>query len=522
MDHGIIFGRGDAPLSLEQIIDNTLFWCRNTGINVFNLHLTGATRHFLDIADFATNVKPPFVHMGFWRIYKTISYHKHRGVDVLEEMRKALHREGIALWIGLRVNDIHHTTGGESAHPTFWVEHPECRTGESVAWDPMRSPGALDFAHKQVRDDTTGLVKKTLELYDVDGINMDFNRMPILLKSNQVDDHRDEITDWMREVRVVVDQAAKHRGHPVHLEARVPSVAEQCYRFGADVIRWIDDEIVHIISPSTIRFVEYEMPLDPFLETAKNRDVLVFAGIEGLQADGVISREMYRAWAYHYWKLGVDGLHLFNNCYNFLSGGGPHPVEELHDPQWLARLGKRYVVTATRQGALWSEKSDPVLSYPKQLPRTLNPVEGGGGEIVTIQIDDDLEEARKLDLLESLILRMRITEKTLDDKIAVKVNGQVVPDELIRIRGSDWDRGMRSLPNVYAPPPWSAETSGQYHWVFCDLTKRQYLRTGINEIEVILIEKNPEVICPLVLRNVEVDVKYRHVSLEGNRDTGRF
>ena len=39
MDDSVIYGRGDAPLSLEQIVENVLFWCRNTGINGFNLHI---------------------------------------------------------------------------------------------------------------------------------------------------------------------------------------------------------------------------------------------------------------------------------------------------------------------------------------------------------------------------------------------------------------------------------------------------------------------------------------------------
>ncbi len=522
MDHGEVFGRWDAPLSLEQIIENVLFWCRNTGVNAFNLQITGATRHFLDIAEFSSNAEPPFLHLGHWDIYETIRYHKERGVNVMDEIAKALHGEGIELWAGLRVNDIHHTTGGESAHPRFWAEHPEYRTNESVVWDYMRSVGALDFAHKEVRDYTKGLVEKIFELYDVDGICLDFNRMPILFKSNEVDQHRDKVTQWMHEVRAVVDQAAQKQGHPVHLEARVPSVAEQCYRMGADTLRWIDEEIVHVLSPSTIRYVEYEMPLEPFIEAAKGKDVLVFAGIEGLQADGILSREMYRAWAYHYWKMGVDGLHLFNNCYNFIYGAGAHPVEELHDPDWLAHLGKRYAVTRTSLGASWSEKSDPLLSYPKQLPRTLQLSDDGRGEIVTINVDDDLDQAKQADILESLGLMLRVTEKTLLDKIVVKVNGQIIPENIIRIRGSGWDRKQARLPNVYNEPPWTDDTSGSYRWVFCDLSQGDYLRTGSNEIEVILTEKNPAVLAPLQLYNVEVDIKYRHIQHEGNRDTGRF
>lgn len=522
-DHGEVFGEGEVPLSVAQVIDNSLGWCRNTGINAFNLHVTGPTRDILGIAPYE-RAKPPFLHMGYWSIYETIRHHRERGVDLVGEIGRALREAGVAFWIGLRINDIHHVTGGESAHPIFWVDHPECRTNESVPWDPMRSVGALDFAHQAVRDDTKGLIARTLELYDVDGISLDFNRFPILFKSQEVDRHRDRFTAWMKEVREVVDRASRDRGHPITLEARVPSVAERCRQIGADVLKWIDQEIVNILTASTVRMAEFEMPMEPFLEAAKNRDVLVFAGIEGLQPDGMLCREMYRAWAYHYWTMGVDGLHLFNNCYNHLNGGGPHPVEELHDPVWLARLGKRYVVTRTMAGPTRSEGTDPALSYPKQLPRELSSSDDGRGETIAIQIDDDLEAARGNGTLDAVTLRLRVMELTSYDAIGVKVNGRPVPDDLIRIRGggSRWGRRQVNLPYTYAQPPWSESDSGQHQWILCDLTLPFHLQPGRNEVEVILTRKEPDVLAPRVLYNVEVDVKYRDLSHESNLDLGRF
>lgn len=521
MDHGEIFGEGDAPQSVEQVVENVMSRLRNTGFNAINLHITGATRHFLGIAEYE-QTQPPFKHLGHWNIYETIRHHRQNGTNLMEEIGNALHAQGIALWAGLRVNDIHHTTGKESAHPVFWSEHPEYRTNESVPWDHIRSTGALDFAHQAVRDYLRDQVDKTLELYDVDGIDLDFNRMAILFKSSEVDQHRDKVTEMLREIRVVVDAAAKRRGHPIFLEARVPSVAEQCYRMGADVLRWIDEEIIHVLTASPHRFVEFEMPLGSFLEASEGKETLILAGLEGSQADGVLNREMYRAWAYHYWKMGVDGLHLFNNCYNHILGGGLHPVDELHDPERLARLGKRYIVTRTLIGRAYSEISDPVRSYPKQLPLTLETSKDGHGQSVTINLDDDLEAAQTSDTLESLTLRLRVTDLTRHDKISVKVNGRDVPAKCMKIRGSGWGRRQIGLPYAYAAPLWSEDTSESYRWILCDLSREGHLHTGANQVEVILTEKNPDVLAPPKLYNVEIDVKYRDTSHEGNRDMGRF
>lgn len=161
-----------------------------------------------------------------------------------------------------------------------------------------------------------------------------------------------------------------------------------------------------------------------------------------------------------------------------------------------------------------------MLSYRKQLPRPLTP--RADGARVTICVDDDLPAARADDALAALTLRLRIMEMTGRDRVTVRVNGRPVPDALVRVRGSSWDRRLTNVPYTYAAPPWREDASGAWQWVFCDLTNSDHLVQGVNAIEVILTEKNPEVLAPLVLYNVEIDVKYRRGPDEGNLGTGRF
>lgn len=521
-DHGIVLGGAwAAPVPIERVVANVLDWCRNTGINVFDFHINSITRQTLGLEPY-TNAEPPYRHIGQWGLAETVRQHRETGIDTVAEIGRALRAQGIAFWIGIRVNDIHHTPFPPDTHsqPKFWVEHPECRTGESLPRDPIRSVGALDFAHEAVRDHTRGIVRTTLDRYDVDGIELDFTRMAILFKTAEADRHRDMFTAWMRDVRAVIDAAARARGHPIVFTARVPSVAEQCHRFGADVLRWIDTEIVHVLTASTTRIAEFEMPLEPFLRAARNRDVLVFAGIEGLQPDGVLSREMYRAWAFHYWQAGVDGLHLFNNCYNFIYGGGPHPISELHDPEWLQRLDKRYAVTrATPENEL-RQASDAALSYPKQLPQPLTAA--GSTAEVRITVDDDVDSAPAANALAALTLRLRVMELSTADRLRVQLNGIDIPEQRIRIRGSGWERRQANLPGTYREGPVDDDACGAWQWVFCDLTGTGLLRSGVNTVSVELTAKNPDVLAPPVLYNVEIDIRYRRPEAEGNRQLGSF
>ena len=65
------------------------------------------------------------------------------------------------------------------------------------------------------------VVREVAEMYDFDGIQIDFARIPVLFPEEQWL-HRDILTDFMRAVRTTLLDIEEKRGRPLLLAARIP------------------------------------------------------------------------------------------------------------------------------------------------------------------------------------------------------------------------------------------------------------------------------------------------------------
>lgn len=490
-DSPLPFYSPEVPASIQEIVRHSVGYFLGTGVNIFDLHV-GAyeTPHDLGIdPHVGPGANPPYESTTEWRIHENLLSHLRQGVDPIKEIIKATRQAGAAFFAGIRMNDIHHSAW--NWHPKFWVDHPEYRMNEPAPWDE-RGWGALDFGRSAVRDYRKGIIAAYLERYDVDGIELDFNRFPLLFKSGEADRHRDVFTAYVREIRDLVEQTSVRRGHRIYLMARVPSVAEKCHRIGIDVLRWIRDEIVDIAVCATVRYAEFEMPVEDFLEAAQGRKALVFAGFEPIftgETAPLLTPEMWRAVALHYWNAGVDGLHLFNNHYYQF-----HDLDEIHlheiaYPASLEKVDKTYQVTRLSKELGLSGKGgfDTYASYPKQLPVTLAAAKPAP---VRIFLED------KLTYQPSIKLRLRVEGLTPLDAVAVTFNGRRLT-RLTRtpytVRGSraGFGRGM------------------DIQWIYCPIQNLSWIRKGTNVVEVTLERRNEGISTPIVLTNVELDVKHR-------------
>ena len=211
---------------------------------------------------------------------------------------------------------------------------------------------------------------------------------------------------------------------------------------------------------------------------------------------------MWRAVATHYWKAGVDGLHIFNaGNYYYLDGKEMPHLKEMADPEMMARKDKKYQVTRRLE---WSGRELPQFTYPKQLPCPLKESKDGTGSTIRIQVDDDIEGAKKDGSLAGITLRIRINDISPPDQLKVRLNGESLWQG--RTEFNHW--GINANPvGTYIR---GRSTSGwrSAKWIEYDITEGPELRTGENEVEVILRKKNEEVAVKLDLDNVEVLLTY--------------
>ena len=440
--------------------------------------------------------QPPYTDLSRWRHKKHEENFAAQGVDTVAETVKASRDAGMAFFAGIRVNDVHHCS--RNRHPKFWVDHPEFHIGEDCPID-ARWKGALDFAHPEVREYRKGIIREALDRWDVDGLELDFNRMPTLFKAAEVEANRDLMTAWIGEIQDLVREAGERRGHPIVLEVRVPSVAEVCHGIGIDILNWIREGRVDIAVFSGIRYAEFEMPIEECVQAAEGTETLVFAGFEP-RSPSLLEVDMWRAVATHYWKAGVDGLHIFNaGNYYYLEGIEMPHLKEMADPEMMARRDKKYQVTRRME---WSGRELPQFTYPKQLPC---PLKLSQGATIRIQVDDDIAAARKDGSLAGITLRLRINNVSPPDELEVKLNGESLSQGQTEF---DFWGHIAHAAGGYAR---GHSTSGwkSAKWIEYDVTEGPEVRTGENEVEVILKKKNEEVTEELDLENVEIVIEYK-------------
>jgi len=93
-------------------------------------------------------------------------------IDYLAYTFAACRRRGIATGVSIRMNDVHGTTMGRNCLVSdFWIDHPE-----------LRIPGK-DFSNydrAEVREYFMKLIAEMIDDYDIDVLDLDFWRNPLL------------------------------------------------------------------------------------------------------------------------------------------------------------------------------------------------------------------------------------------------------------------------------------------------------------------------------------------------------
>ncbi len=199
-----------------------------------------------------------------------------QGVDYPARTIQRCRHHGISPWISLRMNDVHENNNLDHPfHSAFWRRPELFRQGH-----PGYFARALDYAHAEVRDHYRALIVETLERYDLDGLELDFMREPYLFSVGKEQEGRPLLTEWLRGIRTLANDAAKRRGHPVKLGVRVPSRPETALALGLDAPAWAKENLVDlVVAAPRWRTVEFDMPLDPWRELLGNR-VTLAGGLE--------------------------------------------------------------------------------------------------------------------------------------------------------------------------------------------------------------------------------------------------
>ncbi|MFN0051792.1 MAG: family 10 glycosylhydrolase [Planctomycetales bacterium] len=375
--------------------------------------------------------------------YPTLLRWRSQGVDIAQRIVDESHRRNLEVFWEHRLNgaDREADVTTPARHP-LKDQHPEWLI-EGGWW----KPGLWNFAIPEVREYKLAVLREVAARYDLDGLNLDFGRHPPFLPTGRQWEQREALTDFVRQVRLMLLEVAERRGRPFLLSVRVADTVPGCHFDGLDVETWVRQRLVDMIIIGT-RSIQVD--LSGFKRITEGSHVKLYPCIDQHHSpDGyhaVASPEFLRGVAANWWQQGADGIATFNFWNELPSAGkmigttGPlrdgqsvHALayKEIGDPKQLAAFDKWFVVSRRygggfydRQGNRWDDYTN--LNHQAPLPLTL----GADPTWVEVSVADKL--AAQTNQVERIELRLQLSAATEPDKVAVKFNGIKLQDPAIQ------------------------------------------------------------------------------------------
>ena len=260
------------------------------------------------VAHYRSKILRPIQHPGLvkWR---------DEGIDYFDELIKQGHKRNKEIWWGLRMNEYERgdlaAYGGKKKN--FGVnpvkaDHPEWLI--KAGWG---TKGWWNYAVKDVREYRLSIIREVAEQYDFDGMHLDFLRRTPFLPPGKQWECRDHLTEFMYDVRQVLQEQAAKRNRPFLLAARVPDSLDGCHIDGLDIERWCALGLIDILVVGT-RTINID--LGTFRKaTAKANIKLIPSfdfhhGPDGYQGDQ--SLDLLCGVFGNYLNQGADGIGIFN------------------------------------------------------------------------------------------------------------------------------------------------------------------------------------------------------------------
>ena len=331
--------------------EDRLIYFADTGLNAYNLWepvtVEQFARHMDDFADngvdiysqltFAAGTLKPglFVpeHPEFaWWTNEKLRPLIESGIQPLEVMIDRAHKRGMKFFCKLRLTDWHMLRSVEESG--FIARHPEFQNPDS------RVRKSLDFSHPEVRDYHTALIEELVRRFDIDGITLNFTR-GLAYFPRQARVERDTLlTDFVRQVRSVLDQQSQGRGRKLQLNAIVWPHLKLCASYGADVPTWIREDLVDHICPGNTSVTDPGMDHEAWSSLCHRSNCGYFPMLQPTlwRGDGLglIGPDHIRALARGMYDGGADGISVFNWQFHWDIRGGRGPSGVTHGP-WSDR-----------------------------------------------------------------------------------------------------------------------------------------------------------------------------------------
>ncbi len=316
-----------------QVVDEQIDLFAKAGVTVFmcNTNAQRANYNSLAFEPFWSGYDPqgaddqPFLfdmapqsRAHYRKMVESMLALNRQGVDYPARVIARCRYNKISPWISLRMNDIHNND--ELQHPihsSFWKNHHECWRVSDRKIDYYDR--ALDYSHESVRNRYMGLIRETLERYDIDGLELDFMREPYLFKPGHELAGGKILNEWLVQVHAHVTQAEQKRGHAIKVGVRVPANPITAQNLGLDAVLWAQQGLIDLVVV-TPRWASMDtrMPLQTWKQLLAAYPITLAGGLEIREQaypDGparITDTETAAGAAVSVLSSGADAVYLFN------------------------------------------------------------------------------------------------------------------------------------------------------------------------------------------------------------------
>jgi hypothetical protein len=469
-------------------------------------------------AVYPSQVLPRLEHAGLGQWWE-------QGIDWVAELIGRTRRSGREVFWNHRVSEVDISPTGdlepgwrlmlESRNP-IKEAHPDWVL-KTWWWQ-----GMWNFAHPDLRQWQLDVLTELVDLYDLDGLQLDFARhIPCLPVGHQWE-LRDHLTEFVRRVREMLLAVAERRGRPFLLAARVPQTLAGCRADGFDIAAWAEENLVDILTlgsrTMTVAVEDFaqvvaghNIKLQPCFDDHHTTDGYRYQPIEFL-------RGVFANW----WQQGADGVYTFNwsnaspeQCEEFIARrwglsmmNEPGPIShqqayhEVGSPETMVRKDK--VFAAERRGGYpWAEG---YFNRNDDAPLPLALRHDGTPLPLSIRLSDPV--AGDAEQVQTLLLRAVLFEARAGDELDASFNGVPVTRVAQDFAWQD--------PQIFSPQPQPPSGgNGQYvvnpdqQLLRLDFAiPPELCRVGLNEAAVTVRDRLPYCSTEIVLEKLEVHVGY--------------
>lgn len=262
-------------------------------------------------------------HDALFPNFRKVVGYLQSGGDPLKDALEATRRLGKRFIVSFRMNDSHYVKIEDfPSHNNFWRAHPELRLGSDATGSSLSERSKVfDYLRPEVRDFYFSVLEEICTRYDVDGVELDFQRAPRYFHDRNIGAGRNVMTAHVGRIRAMLDRVGAQRGRQLELSVRVMHSIRANWDIGADVMAWDAAGWLDGIIVSSGYIHTADTGIEEFVAARKKARIHGELNFVHFQAAGTghnpndrryLTPETYRAATLSYLERGADGVSYFN------------------------------------------------------------------------------------------------------------------------------------------------------------------------------------------------------------------